>query len=112
MLNQPISSESENLHGKVLTAETKRFLAKRVIDKELPATTLARLHNINYKTLMDYVQKVKSGAMLSDTRGRPNIIDDQSMQEVKTNLSGPIATRKDDFNNLMFEAAKNCSQKW
>lgn len=44
---------------------------------------------------------------MSDTLGRTNVIDDTAMETVLTKLSGPIATRKEDFENLMFDAAKD-----
>lgn len=61
MLSEEISHETEKPHRKALIGDLKRFLAQKIINKEMKPTELVREYDIKYKTLMDNVQKVKKG---------------------------------------------------
>jgi hypothetical protein len=79
--------ENKPYHINSMLGSTKRSIAYRIINGSLSASTVAREHNLNASTVRGWVSRVKSGKGISDSVGRPWILDDISHEDITQQLT-------------------------
>jgi transposase len=75
MSNNPLNKLVGDLSGKVLTEDERMLLGMAVVSRHITIKQLALRHNLNYKTVTNYVRKVRLGQRPHARPGRPRKLD-------------------------------------
>ena len=85
-LGCPMPPEGTDLSCQNLSLEQRMWLAKVVISGQFKIAELAKKWNMKYKQVQKYSYRMKRGRIPQERIGRPRILDDVGMRDVKWSM--------------------------
>ena len=103
---QLLRLRNPDLSGMTLDVATKKAIAKKINEGHERPNDVAKQYNLPVNRITLYARKERNGLLMSDSLGRPYMIDEESTKTLVKSLEGKTATRSEELNHKLFVASQ------
>ena len=91
------SSDERRVRARILPVETKNHVCRQVIDNLESYSNVSNVIGIQQRTVRQWVMKVKGGRKLHGKEGRPPLVEDDTLDKIRSHIMDNIGISDEDL---------------